>query len=164
MKYIIYRISIADFIYIGSTKDLKQRKIRHKCECQSSDVKVYQMIRDNGGWDKCEMVPIEEYECNNQLQARIREEQLRIQYQANMNSIRAFRTEEEHKQDSKQYKIDNKEYLTIQNKQYYEDNKEKITQKHNCECGLTYTHTHKSAHFKTKKHQNYLAQSNIPVI
>ena len=46
-------------------------------------------------------------------------------------------------------------------KQYQQDNKEKITIKRSiksvCECSGTYTLSNKSQHFKSKKHQNYLA-------
>ena len=46
---------------------------------------------------------------------------------------------------SKQYRIDNKEFITEQKKKKY-----------TCECGSTLTTSHKSRHEKTKNHQEYL--------
>jgi hypothetical protein len=141
MKYIIYGISVGDYTYIGSTKDFKQRKIRHKSNCTNYNCKVYQMIREAGGWDKCEMVPIEEFECEGQLQARIREEHWRRLYNPNMNSYRAHITEEDRKEREKEY------YLTP----------------NICECGGRYTNTHKPRHEKSKKHQDYLERQNLTI-
>ena len=39
-----------------------------------------------------------------------------------------------------------------------EKNKERNTKKYECECGGKYTHTNKSAHVKSKKHQDYINQ------
>lgn len=155
MKYIIYKISIDDYIYIGSTRDYHQRKIRHKhnCSYQNGDhfkIKVYQLIREAGGWDKCEMIPIEEYECENQLQARIREEHWRREYNANMNSKQAYTSIEE-----------KKEHKNEQANIYRQNNKEKIREKHTCDCGGSYSRSSKAIHSKTKKHLEYLERQNI---
>jgi hypothetical protein len=96
----MYRISIEQNIYIGSTKDFNQRKKAHKKCCNNinnpqSNLKIYQIIRNIGGWDKCEMIPIEEYECEDKIQALIREEYWRKEYNANMNTIKAHRSEED---------------------------------------------------------------------
>jgi hypothetical protein len=60
----------------------------------------------------------------------------------------------------KQYYELNKEACLQNNKQYNEDNKDAIKQKRNvkhvCQCGGTYSQSHKSCHKKTKKHQAYL--------
>ena len=36
--------------------------------------KLYNTMRENGGWDNFEMIPIEEYLCDTPLQARMREQ------------------------------------------------------------------------------------------
>lgn len=145
MKYIMYKISIKDYIYIGSTKDFKQRKIRHKCECKKSELKVYNIIRENGGWENCEIIPIEEFECDGMIQSRIREEYWRREYNANMNSKQSHTTQEE--------RIHHKiEHMKI----YREINKDKIREKHNCICGGSYSQSSKAIHQKTKKHLEYL--------
>lgn len=151
MMYIMYRITVGDYTYIGSTKDFKQRKKQHKTDCKIKEIKVYQMIREAGGWDKCEMTPIEEYECEGQLQARIREEYWRREYNANMNSCKAYRTDEEKIEDKKEG-----------NKAYYEVNKEKEQTKYECKCGGKYATHHIRNHERTKKHLDYLAKTLSP--
>lgn len=181
MKYIMYRISAGDYTYIGSTKDFKQRKNAHKYACETKQLKVYQMIRQAGGWDNCEMVPIEEFECETTLESRIREEQWRREYNANMNSVRAHRTEEErieqhregNKEWNKKHYEENKEIVDAKHREYYhaniekererskarhDANKEKEQSKRTCECGGKYTYMHKSTHENTKKHIKYLEE------
>jgi hypothetical protein len=175
MKYIIYRISVADYTYIGSTLDFKQRKSAHKSDCKSKELKIYQVIKDKGGWDNCEMVPIEEYECENNTQARIREEYWRREYDAKMNSIKAYRTEKEKEDYRKQHYINNKETLikdyTEKNKEhilcwhkdYYNTNKneilEKMKTKYTCECGSIISKGYKSKHLNSKKHLAFVASN-----
>lgn len=150
MKYIIYKIQIKDYIYIGSTKNFTMRKARHKQYCNSGkDFLVYRTIRENGGWDCCTMVPIKEIEVESKTQAHITEEAVRIEYNAQMNSRRAYQTEEEKKQynfecrqrpeykaykqeyqkerlQRPEYKAQMKEYMKEYNKQYYLARKAKL--------------------------------------
>jgi hypothetical protein len=98
MKYIIYRIQINDYIYIGSTKNFTIRKSQHKRDCNNGkDLLVYRTIRENGGWDCCSMVPIREIDVETILQAHIVEEEERVKYNAQMNVRRAFQTNEQKK-------------------------------------------------------------------
>lgn len=150
MKYIMYRISIGDFTYIGSTKDFKQRKRNHKSDCNKKELKVYQIIREQGGWDKCEMVPIEEIECESKLDALMREEHWRMYHHANMNVNRAYITEEQKMEQHKKW-----------SKAHHDANKEKEQSKHTCGCGGKYTHMHKLTHEKTQKHTKYLEEQNL---
>jgi hypothetical protein len=107
------------------------------------------MIRENGGWDKCEIVPIEEFECDGMIPSRIREEYWRREYNANMNSQQAHTTKEEKQEHKNEHQ-----------KEYYQNNKEKITEKRKCECGGSYSIYSKSAHLKTLLHIDYLAELN----
>lgn len=150
MIYIIYRISVGDYTYIGSTRDFTQRITTHKRACKNKDLRVYELIREAGGWDKCEMIPIEELECEGQLQARIREEHWRREYNANMNTRRAHRTEEERIEQRKESR---KNWT-----------KKKYAEKHTCECGGRYTNMHKERHEKTKRHSRYLETQNIGLL
>ena len=58
-KCVIYKIQHKDndaLLYVGHTTDFIKRKCNHKtnvkCEPSSKyNLKVYQMIRENGGWD-----------------------------------------------------------------------------------------------------------------
>ena len=54
--------------------------------------------------------------------------------------------------------------MSEHHKLYREDNKEKLRQKHNCECGGTYTHQHKLTHQKTIKHCQYIEAQKATVI
>jgi hypothetical protein len=172
MKYIIYRISILNYTYIGSTKDFKQRKISHKKSCNNINsrqynLKVYQIIRENGGWINCEMIPIEEFECENKTQSLIREEYWRKEYDANMNTIKSHTTPEERKiqcqVSSKKRYEENKDVF----KEQARNNRIKnayILHKHNdCECGGKYTTQSKAKHARTKKHLEYLELNKILV-
>ena len=143
MIYTIYKISIEGENYIGSTRDLKQRKKEHKSCCNnpnyhSYNSKIYTTIRENGGWDYCEITPIEEFDCETKRQAECREEYWRREYKSILNTNRAFRTKDELKDD-----------LKIQGKKRCED-------KTNCECGGKYDNANKARHLKTLCHQKYL--------
>ena len=63
------------------------------------------------------------------------------------------------KEYHKEYYQINSEKIKEQNKEYYENNSEKLKYKFSCDCGGKYTHKHKSSHFKTKKHLDYLNRS-----
>ena len=177
-KCIIYKIWKDDDFYVGSTTDLASRKRNHKNTCNNENVKdynlkIYQTIREKGGWDAWLITPLEEYkECQTQVQARIREEELRVKINANLNMRKAFTDKEQLKDYIKQYQQEHKEQIKDYNKQYYQEHKEKIKEynaqwwqehkekinaKFQCECGIMLQKTNKSRHEKSIIHQNYLA-------
>tara|TARA_R110002073_G_scaffold64944_1_gene162510 strand:- start:8492 stop:9175 length:684 start_codon:yes stop_codon:yes gene_type:complete len=130
-KSIIYKIVPKDinldYVYIGSTCDFKSRKSKHKGSCNNPNskqynYKIYQHIRDNGGWDEFEMILIEYYPCNTKLELIKRERECKIEYNDNMGMSIPGRTR-------KEYYDDNKESILQKQKQYREDNKESIEQK-----------------------------------
>jgi len=67
----------------------------------------------------------------------------------------------------KQYYQDNQDELKAKHNQYRIDNQDELKakqkQKHNCDCGGKYTYSHQSRHFKSQKHINYLALTEIPL-
>ncbi len=186
-KSIIYKICCKDptitDIYIGHTTDLTRRRQRHKNNCNNEkkteyNYKVYQFIRENGDWDNWSVIPIEEYPCENIIQASIRERYWLEELKATLNKNIPSRTDKEYykdnkekfKEKSKDYYQNNQEYIKEYNKEYYnnhkekkkeyyENNKKKINEKRsekiNCECGGKYTHNNKSIHFNSQKHQNF---------
>ena len=108
MKYIIYKIQIKDYIYIGSTSNFTIRKATHKRDCNyesqhNHNYLLYRTIRDNGGWDCCTIVPVKEIEVETKMQAHIAEEEVRLEYNAQMNARRAYRTKEQKTDYKKQY-------------------------------------------------------------
>ena len=167
MSYIIYKIccdDLPEFIYVGSTKSFRNRKSSHKKDYNKGDTKkLYTTIRENGGWDKWRMVILEDIGEVSLTQARIKEEEHRVNLNANLNSQRCFRTEEEkkiqHNKVANEWSKNNKEKVLETNKTYREKNKDIIKEKKNmkfiCVCGGTYTNANKSNHEKSKIHKKY---------
>jgi hypothetical protein len=170
--YKIYKDGIDDF-YIGSTTDFIKRKSAHKTLSKTSNIKIYKIIRDNGGWDEWIMTAIEEYkDCENQTQARIKEEEWRVKLNATVNIIKAYRSIEQYKEQKKEYR-QKKEYKE-QQKEYRELNKEqkkeydKEYKKNNIDkikeykketiycdfCKKDINKNNKSQHYKSKLHIN----------
>ena len=149
MSYYIYKIccdDLPDFVYVGSTKAFRERKRRHRRNLLNSrKEKLYNTIRENGGWDNWRMVIIEDCGEITLTEARIKEEEHRVKLNANLNSMRCFRTEEQKEEADKNTKL--KYYLNTPNP------------KINCECGGKYTFRHKETHFKTKKHLKYINEN-----
>lgn len=176
MSYYIYKIccdDLPDFVYIGSTKAFRQRKRDHKKNCNNmkDTRKLYNTIRENGGWENWRMVIIEECGEISFTQARIKEEEHRVKLNANLNVRRCHVTEEQKKEYPKEYRENNKEKKKEssdrwrennkeekreKDKEYRENNQDKFNEKHNCECGSVFTYKHKTRHFKTKIHLEYM--------
>jgi hypothetical protein len=173
MSYCIYKIccdDCPDFVYVGSTKAFRQRKSKHKEEYNKlRDRKLYNIIRENGGWDNWRMVIIEECGEISFTEARIKEEEHRVKLNANLNMIKCYQTDghtkENHKEYCKEWYENNKEHVKETSKKYRENNKEKIkkyqTQKIICECGLEINISNKARHKKNLLHKKNI--SNIIV-
>ena len=126
-------------VYVGHTTNFNKRKARHKINCNNENdkkfnFKLYQMIRDNGGFDMFKMVEVEIYPCKDKREAERRENEIMKELKASMNTYKSFTTDEErkeyHKDYHKEYRETNKEYIKEQkneyNKEYRDNNKEKI--------------------------------------
>ncbi len=178
MIYTIYIIMIADYTYIGSTRDFKQRKIAHKYNFfnekrKAHNLRLYQSIRENGGWDFVEIKPIEEYECETSVQARMREQFWVREYNATLNMMRAHRTREEYlksqRDQANSYYAANREALKQQANSYYTTNREAIKEYHRekiqCDCGATICRSAKTKHLRSKHHADRLAaqQQNLAI-
>ena len=116
-KCVIYKIQHKDnndLLYVGHTTNFTKRKAYHK-EYSTTETsskynnKVYQMIRENGGWLDFNMVIIKEFSCENRRQAEAEEDKIMREMKATMNTNRAF----------------------IEKGEYYLNNKDKIIQKVN---------------------------------
>jgi len=162
-KCVIYKIQHKDnndLLYVGHTTNFTKRKYEHKSRaiCETSkeyNRKVYQMIRENGGWDDFNMIVVKEFPCENKQQATIEEDRIMREMKATMNERRAFHSQKEYYQD-------NKEHF----REYYDKNKEKIQEHKNkvclCICGKEYTYSHKLRHEKTKFHLNFICIDTDP--
>ena len=174
---VIYKIvcndpTITD-IYVGSTCNFANRKWRHKHRCNntnadSHNIKLYKIIRDNGGWDNWSMLEIEKFSCLDGNEARTRERYWYDQLSAVMNSNIPNRS---NKECAKDYYERNKDKINQCGKDYYERNKDKIKEYANknkdkikenrektyiCECGSTITIPHKNRHEQTNKHKLFM--------
>ena len=89
---IIYKIycndkTISD-VYVGHTTNFTKRKCSHKSGCNNlyNKLKIYNIIRQNGGWDNWEMVEIAKYNCKDKTEARIKEQQHYEELNSTLNS------------------------------------------------------------------------------
>jgi hypothetical protein len=121
--------------YVGSSTEFTKRKYQHKNDTineksKGYNRKIYQTIRENGGWENWSMIMIEEYPCENKRQLEMREEQIRVERKASLNQIKAFISEKE-KNDYRKiynplYYEKNREKCLEQKKEYYKNNIEQI--------------------------------------
>tara|TARA_R100000655_G_C2977044_1_gene191259 strand:- start:597 stop:1220 length:624 start_codon:yes stop_codon:yes gene_type:complete len=187
MVFKIYKISCIDQElckeeYIGSTEDEHIREMAHKSDCNNPNAKnyntkVYQTIREYGGWEnwKFEIIEVCDESINIPQLAKEREEFWRKTLNATLNMYRAFRTEEErlayqaqhyeeHKEEKLAYQAqhyqDNKEEKLAYQAQYNEEHKEEIAaqkaERITCECGSNICRGAKAQHERTQKHQNFI--------
>jgi hypothetical protein len=182
----IYKIVCKDLnitdCYVGHTTDFRKRKWNHKSNVDKINFKVYKCILENGGWDNWDMIEIEKYPCKDANEARARERYWYEELNANLNVDTPNSSIEDRKKYLKEYNEEHKEEQQDYYKNYYETHKEEVKQKHNeqykkygdkwnekrsakwtCECGSIIRYGLKSIHFKTKKHQEYLANIVVGV-
>jgi len=93
---IIYKITCKDpaitDVYVGHTTNFVQRKHAHKQSCTNAKTvnyrcKLYDVIRNNGGWDNWKMEIINFFKCHDHYEARKREQEYFISLHATLNSI-----------------------------------------------------------------------------
>jgi hypothetical protein len=94
-KGLIYKIVCKDTTikerYVGSTTDIIRRRQSHKSDCNNINTsrynyKVYQFIRENGGWKNWELVLIEYYPCETELELGRREDYWKQELKSSLNS------------------------------------------------------------------------------
>ena len=165
----IYKIVCNDLTvkdcYVGHTTDMTKRKYCHKSNCNNekdkrNNYKIYQIIRENGGWDNWNMVLVEEFPCKDKYQACKREREVFEELDAKLNTIRPYRTKEDIKEKKKQYNQEHKAELKQYIKQYNQEHKEDIKEYHK-----QYNKEHKEVIAEKKKqyyqeHKEELAEKN----
>ena len=185
-KCCIYKIEHNDdesLVYVGHTTNFDKRKTQHKGSCKNDNdkhynLKIYQMIRQNGGWDAFKMLEVEKYPCNDKREAERRENEVMKELKASMNTYKSFRTKNEiteyHtnyyesnkpkiQERMKEYQKNNKPKIQEYHTNYYENNKPKIQEykkeyykskkaKVKCECGCEIVKSYLKQHQATKKH------------
>ena len=141
-----YRIVCNDLnitdCYIGHTTNFIKRKQHHKKDCnneksKSYNLKVYQFIRENGGWFNWSMVMIDQISCENLNDACKLERKFLEEYKGTLNSYIPSRTDKEYYIDNidkiKKYQKENyqlnKDIINEKYKEYYNKNFDKIKEK-----------------------------------
>jgi hypothetical protein len=156
-KTVVYKLCCKDpsveLIYVGSTTNWTKRKNMHKFSCTNPNnkkynVKVYQIIRENGGWENFEMIMLEKYPCNDKIESDARERYWLEKLSAILNCVVPGRT-------GKEYRETHKEKIKEYQKEY---RKEKYT----CGCGSNPTKSHKSRHETSENHQHWLKTGEQP--
>ena len=139
-KSVIYHIrhmESNEVVYVGSTTNFSQRKGKHKYDCNNEEGKhftypIYCHIRDNGGFNCFEVIPIKSLKLENKTELLIAEQEEIDKHRTLVNSRKAHMTIEDRKeydkQYDKQYYQEHKEVIAEKKKQYREENKEKIKQ------------------------------------
>ena len=196
---IIYKItcknpSIYD-LYVGHTTNFVQRKHSHKQSCINKKspnykCKLYEVIRENGGWENWKMEIINFFECKNHYEARKKEQEYFITLNATLNSIEPYaipkpkkitikKVKQNIKIDSenplKKFNCKNCDYNTCNKKDFnkhlitikhintinYNSSSSLIDKEYICGCGKIYKYN--SSLFNHKKNCSYnnLSQANI---
>lgn len=193
---IIYKITCKDSnitdVYVGHTTNFVQRKHAHKQSCINNKspnytCKLYQVIRNNGGWNNWIMEIVNFFNCNDHYEARKKEQEYFEILHATLNSIEPM-PKPKVKPEIIQNKIINKnnyghyvcdicDYNTCRKSQY---ERHLMTSKHKmnteglqngiqkvqksskniCECGKEYLH--RQSLYKHKKNCNPI-QENITI-
>ena len=194
---VIYKIVCKDItntsVYIGHTTNFIKRKTQHKDCCRyefkskKNNIKIYETINNNGGWDNWDMLEIEKFPCLDGNEARARERYWYKLHESKLNTQAPNRTRQEYKLENKEkLKQANHEYflkhkteiyikrkekrkphkdkINEKSKEYREKHKddinEKKRQKITCICGVSCSKSGKSKHEKTKKHLDFI-ESNM---
>ena len=93
---IIYKITCNDptvtDVYVGHTTNFVQRKHAHKNSCcneksSNHNCKLYQVIRNKGGWNNWRMEIVTFHNCNDHYEARKKEQEYFELLNATLNSI-----------------------------------------------------------------------------
>lgn len=167
---IIYKIFCKDTtikdIYIGHTTNFEKRKYQHKLCSKSSfenknNIKLYNFINQNGGWDNWDMIEIAKYNCKDFTEARIKELYHCNELCASLNTVPPY-------VDKTNYFCDECNIDCLCPKQLethlftnkHNKNIEKVTKntntKFNCEnCDfICYKQSNWNRHLNTNKHNN----------
>jgi hypothetical protein len=108
---IIYKIICKDKnisnTYVGLTINFEKRKRIHELDCNNfKKAKLYDFIRENGGWNNWEMIILEKCCCQNRKDAGIREKYWYEKLNANLNKNYPSRNGDEWYQDNKERLIE----------------------------------------------------------
>ena len=156
-KFVCNDLHVTD-TYVGHTTNFVKRKSGHKQSYhnendKSHHLKIYKIIRENGGWDAWQMIEIEKYSCADDNEATSRERYWYEQLNATMNTVNPNRSSAE------RWITNNVKYLA-QKKEYRKENKDKISEKKKityiCECGVISRLDDKARHDRSRIHISFI--------
>ena len=167
-------------MYIGHTTNFVQRKLAHKysCiydKCANYHCKVYNVIRENGGWDNWNMEIIAFHNCEDLYAARKLEQQYFEQYNATLNSVEPLPKPKTILSKNIPVKIENKQMQTYSNNvpkfscatcEYNTDNKKDynkhlITAKHINRTNIIKTRTKPRTSYNCKCGKIFTARNSL---
>lgn len=132
--YYIYKLCYENHIYIGSTKNPKERYANHisnatNPKAHEYNTTKYKLMRELDPTNFKMVILHTTTEPITKTEAHIIEEQYRITEKANLNDCRCYRTEAEKIAQLKNYYGANKQKTLTRQKNYYAENIETIKQK-----------------------------------
>jgi hypothetical protein len=163
MIYKIYSEK-GDKVYIGSTikKYLCNRWGDHRSDYRVHQIKQNKRLTkssvlfDEYGVDECKIILLEKFEYKTKDEIHQKERHWIEQNPTCVNTLRPYVTKEEEKQRNHDGEVRRR---TETPEDYYQKKrrhlntwKEKNKEPVLCECGETYSMTHKARHFKTERH------------
>jgi hypothetical protein len=142
MEYTFYKLSIAGKCYVGSTENFDRRIVIHKSRCYNEkdkkhNCKLYQYMRQNGGFEKVDIMIIDKIIYNNKDEARQMETNFMLSFNAELNSVYPKRSKKERYEANKEsitkqrhnFYQENRERLCLKDRERYEKNKESVKER-----------------------------------
>ena len=136
--YHIRHMESKEVVYVGSTTKFSQRKSTHKWLCNHEEGKdftipIYYHIRNNGGFDCFEVIPIKSLKLENKTQLLIAEQEEIDKHRNLVNRQKAHRTIEQKRIDNnekcKKWRENNPEHEKQYQKKYHEEHKAELNEK-----------------------------------
>jgi hypothetical protein len=169
--------------YVGSTiEELSRRMAGHRGKYKQwkkgkgNKCNSFYLF-DKFGVDKCKIILLEEYPCENISQLLAKEREWFDKMEC-CNELRPYRTDEEIIEYKKEWYETNKEQILEQKKEYYNthkeelakkskiyrhENKEEIAEKRKekftCKCGAIICKYEKPRHERSQKHISFISQN-----
>ncbi len=151
--YKIWYADVPDDFYIGSTKSkLSTRMADHRNKARNGNTsKIYTLMREKGV-NNFEYVLVATCMVHSIDEQRQFEQQFISELKPTLNTIRAFMTGEDRKEDKKEY--NNRPEVKAKKKEYYKSNHR------TCICGGRYVDntSHLTRHYNTKHHIDYVSR------
>ena len=157
----VYKLTVGDEFYIGSTDDFTRRcrEYRNRCQCitdKGYNTKIMVAIRENDFNYTIKVI----YTLKEGEEKKIKEQEFYDLLKPSLNSIKPLWYDGDEQIYRHEYHLANKEAHNISSKLYHENNKERMNAikatKINCECGVTHTKGHIARHKKSLRHLKFI--------